>query len=102
MQDLELLAKKEGKSLSKLTVELWKDYWKKHGNGNPAHMITQWAKDSNLIAIPAFGNDIEFWKEYIENLKDDEELKDLMERSAKILDLTNKKHRYGTTNVKVF
>jgi hypothetical protein len=49
------LARAEGKTVSKLLAQLIKDYYEKHGEGNPHIPLTKWLEDQELVAFPTIG-----------------------------------------------
>jgi hypothetical protein len=81
---LEQVAAREGKSLSELTVELWLNYLKVHGSGNPLHPLTNWFGNSQFSATPAFLANQENWLSFIRK-QDNKSLDEIIGQSRFIM-----------------
>lgn len=49
------IARREGKKISQLILELVEDYVKKHGSGNPAFPLDKWVEKPEVLAFPTLG-----------------------------------------------
>jgi len=54
-KELKVIGNREGKSVSKLTREMWADYIKKHKEGNISFEISKWYHQADLQALPTIG-----------------------------------------------
>ncbi len=68
------VAWRERKPMNVLIQEFMKKYIKEHGEGNPLYQIDKWIENPELIATPAFFEDIEKWKAYVKRIDDPKEL----------------------------
>lgn len=98
-KELKKIALREDRDMQDIIMEEITKYVKLHGDGNPVYKIEQWTDDSNMKAYPAFMRSREDWKSYIESLKSEKELKEIKGQAQSILSYTDKKLKYGNTNV---
>ena len=63
------ICQREGKSMSKMLVELIEDYVKRHANGNPAIPLDRWTEDKEFIACPTLGEPP--WKYNLEDFSNE-------------------------------
>ncbi|MEM0010367.1 MAG: hypothetical protein QXW39_07375 [Candidatus Bathyarchaeia archaeon] len=49
------IARREGKKVSALLLELAEDYVKKHGSGNPTFPLDKWVENNEVLAFPTLG-----------------------------------------------
>lgn len=62
--ELQLLAKREGKTLKEILNEQAADYVKVHKEGNPQHLMLKFLENDDFKGFPAMGIDFEKKKNY--------------------------------------
>lgn len=75
------IARRENKPISDLMTDMFVDYVKKHGEGNPVYPLDKW-QDPNFKAIPALASDFGTWFNFIKKCDSEErgEIKQLVIR----------------------
>jgi len=80
---LKKIALREGKNVSELTFELYENYIKVHGAGNPVYTLDNF-QDPNFKAVPAFMENIQGnWITYMKS-RNDKDLDEIIEQCNKI------------------
>ncbi len=66
LQDnIDELAYRERTNLSNIILDALKEYWEKHGDGNPMYTLDQFAEHDEMKAVPAVFRDRGVWDEYL-------------------------------------
>ena len=82
--EIKKLAHKEGKSASDVAREAFRDYIKKHGNGNPAFVLEKWIENPRFKAFPTLGDEPNNEKIQKMDKQDLDELIDHADRWARL------------------
>jgi hypothetical protein len=94
------IARREGRTQSKIITELMTEYAKNHGSGNPVYKLDNW-KDPDFKITPAFFAPNNTWKDYIQKCNPTEQ----NELDSKLIGLSymlKKKIQYGDVNVRTY
>jgi len=98
-QKLKEVALRERRDVQDIINEKIGEYVQVHGSGNPTYKITQWVNNTGMRAYPAFKTNRSDWQDYIEKLNDEKQINEISAQAQSILSFTEKKLKYGTTNV---
>jgi hypothetical protein len=64
--ELDILSKREGRSLKEIFNEVIEDYVKAHKEGNPQHLMESFIENEDFVGFPSVAIDFEKKKAYIE------------------------------------
>jgi len=64
-KELDILSKREGRTLKEIMSELIKEYVKTHKEGNPQHLILKFMENEDFTGFPAMAIDYSKKKEYV-------------------------------------
>ncbi len=76
--------REHGGNKSKLGQKMTKEYNKNHAEGNDTFKITEWTKDSEFQAVPAYYRDKDTWINHYKNASE----KDRTQLRIRALDFT--------------
>ncbi len=80
--EIKRLAGLDGKDVSELTFEIYEEYVKVHGSGNPNYTLDPF-QDEGMKALPAFMEDVNKWFIHLQK-SNDKDLDEIIEQSEKI------------------
>ena len=66
IEDIQRIAKRDGKSFSEVVVLAMEDYQKAHGAGNAQYQLGNWVDQPEFKAYPAFASDRKKWMEHLQ------------------------------------
>ena len=98
-QELDILSKRERRSLKDILNEQIANYVKEHGDGNPNFTLDQFDQEE-MRAIPAVGRDEQHWKDYLNKI-DDKRADEDMRKLEKLALLARYRVDHGDANVRV-
>ncbi len=93
VEKIEEIAKREGSSFSEVTVELLKDYYKKHGESENAQTLITLYETGLENAIPNLYRAEEVWKKFYKQIKKKLDYKELDKQLNMILRIHNAKNK---------
>src|SRR5687768_17548262 len=70
INELESIARREGKTRSSLIWEMVEEFVKNHSEGNNTFTLDTWQQDPGFKATPALLSDREKWNKYIDECSD--------------------------------
>ena len=72
LEELDKIARREGKTRSSLTFEILKEYVKNHSEGNNTFKLDVWQEDPEFKALPTLLAGADKWNKYIDECDDQE------------------------------
>ena len=67
-RELDILAKREGRTLKEIFTEITEEYLKIHKEGNPQHLITSFQDNEDFMGFPSMAVSLENKRKYLERL----------------------------------
>jgi len=83
--DLKILSARERRPIKVIGKELFADYLKEHGDGNPNFTLDQFDHEQ-MKAVPAVFRDLPFWQKYINGMNE----KDFREMESQVYAIKDK------------
>jgi hypothetical protein len=75
VNELDIIAAREGKCKSEIIVSLIEDYVKAHSSGNNTFKLDNWSEDPNFVAVPTILADPQKWFRYLSDCSPEERTK---------------------------
>jgi len=92
-EKIEDIAYRERETLSSIIVDALKEYYEKHGDGNPVYTLDQFSESPDLKAVPAVFRDRGIWDKYL-NECDKKLRQEILWQSQTIVALAKKWSKY--------
>lgn len=64
-EKIEEIAYRERVNVSSVVVDALKEYWEKHGDGNPVFTLDQFLESEGMKAVPAVFRDRGIWDKFL-------------------------------------
>lgn len=90
-EKIDELAYKEQVTVGAVIIDALKEYYEKHGDGNPVYTLDQW-QDPNFKAVPALFRDMDSWKDHYEKITP-AALHDMDKQLTMIIKIHNQKYK---------
>jgi len=92
--DLKVISARERRPIKVIGKELFADYLKEHGDGNPNFQLDQWTDNADIQATPAFMRTLDDWQRFIDGL-DEARFREMESQAYAIKDKLDKKWEKG-------
>jgi len=67
-RELDILAKREGRTLKEIFTEITDEYLKVHKEGNPQHLITSFQNNEDFMGFPSIAVTLENKRKYADSM----------------------------------
>jgi len=70
-QELKILAARDGTTIREIIIEQLRDYLKKHKDGNPQHLLTNFLENGDFMGFPSMAIDLDKKKKWLKSAPKD-------------------------------
>ena len=92
--ELDVLSKRERRTIKQILNDLAGKYVKEHGDGNPNFELTQWVDNSDMQATPAFMRTMDDWVHFLDNI-DEKRFREIEAQGTALYNKINKRWEQG-------